>query len=340
RVVYVSSRRGALRAVFAGLRGTNFDVLYLNSFFHRRFTWSALALWALRRIRARRVVLAPRGEFSPGALGIHPRRKQLGIVAARVSLLHRRVEFQASNPHEERDIRAVFGSRSLVVHVAQDLTDHLVGSAATTDVPLCAESGLRVVFLSRISPKKNLDGAIRSVLHCTERVTLTIAGPAREQAYWDRCRGLMADAPPHVSIEHVGEVAPDEVVTFLAQADVTLLPSYGENFGHVVAESLMAGTPVLISDRTPWSDVEEAGAGWVRSPDDHHGFAAVLDGYASSSEEDRRAHRVAARALAEERLLSGHAEEAHRRMFRGADVSSEGAGAGPTGGGDGDHPVR
>jgi hypothetical protein len=31
-----------------------------------------------------------------------------------------------------------------------------------------------------------------------------------------------------------------------------ILPTLGENFGHVIAESLLSNTPVLISDKTPW----------------------------------------------------------------------------------------
>src|SRR5690554_6888758 len=40
------------------------------------------------------------------------------------------------------------------------------------------------------------------------------------------------------------------------------LPSRGENFGHVILESFMAGRPVVISDQTPWRNLEEKQAGW------------------------------------------------------------------------------
>ena len=38
------------------------------------------------------------------------------------------------------------------------------------------------------------------------------------------------------------------------------LPSKGENFGHIIMESLAASTPVIISDLTPWKDLENARA--------------------------------------------------------------------------------
>ena len=41
-----------------------------------------------------------------------------------------------------------------------------------------------------------------------------------------------------------------------------LMPSLTENFSYTVLESLQAGIPVLISDQTPWRDLEAQGIGW------------------------------------------------------------------------------
>jgi glycosyltransferase involved in cell wall biosynthesis len=49
---------------------------------------------------------------------------------------------------------------------------------------------------------------------------------------------------------------PDDVPGTFAQYDLFAFPSRGENFGHVVLESLSVGTPVLVSDRTPWKGGE------------------------------------------------------------------------------------
>src|SRR6185369_17989258 len=80
--------------------------------------------------------------------------------------------------------------------------------------------------------------------------------------YWERCRRASAALPPSVTLCDRGEVAADEVGRALARNHVVLLPTYGENFGHVILESLLAGVPVLISDQTPWRDLESRRAGW------------------------------------------------------------------------------
>ena len=41
-----------------------------------------------------------------------------------------------------------------------------------------------------------------------------------------------------------------------------LMPSLTENFSYTALESWQAGIPVLISDQTPWRDLEAAGVGW------------------------------------------------------------------------------
>ena len=41
-----------------------------------------------------------------------------------------------------------------------------------------------------------------------------------------------------------------------------ILPTLGENFGHVFIEALAAGCPLIISNRTPWLELEKKGIGW------------------------------------------------------------------------------
>ena len=47
-----------------------------------------------------------------------------------------------------------------------------------------------------------------------------------------------------------------------AIASLFLLPSHGENFGMSIAEALACGVPALVTDTTPWSGLNETGAGW------------------------------------------------------------------------------
>ena len=46
-------------------------------------------------------------------------------------------------------------------------------------------------------------------------------------------------------------------------ADIFLFPTRGENFGHVVAEALSVGCPVLTTPTTIWTDLLTSGGGSV-----------------------------------------------------------------------------
>jgi hypothetical protein len=45
----------------------------------------------------------------------------------------------------------------------------------------------------------------------------------------------------------------------LAEYDLFLFPTLGENYGHVISEALASGCPVVISDQTPWRNLEAEG---------------------------------------------------------------------------------
>jgi glycosyltransferase involved in cell wall biosynthesis len=72
----------------------------------------------------------------------------------------------------------------------------------------------------------------------------------------------------------------------------------GENFGHVILEALGAGCPVVISDQTPWSHLQEKGVGWTLPLDDLSGWRQALQSCvdmenAAFTEMSERARRFA-----------------------------------------------
>ncbi|NJL88222.1 MAG: glycosyltransferase, partial [Leptolyngbyaceae cyanobacterium SM1_1_3] len=73
-----------------------------------------------------------------------------------------------------------------------------------------------------------------------------------------------------------GFVAGDLKTALLAAADCFVLPSYYENFGIAVAEAMIAGKPVVISDQVHiWPAIAQSESGWV-VPCDQMALAAAL----------------------------------------------------------------
>lgn len=296
QVCYLSPELQRLRPIARLLQDTPHDVLYLNSFFTPRFT--TLPLLARRLGLAPRcpTVIAPRGEFSEGALALKTRKKRVFMAASRATGLHSGLTWQASTEHEAADIRRTMGPVAPDIRVASDLPRRVPPTAQMAQRN--PGEPLRVVFLSRISPKKNLLFALEVLAQVRVPVTFSIYGPKGDADYWHRCEKAMNALPPNVCAEHCGPVDPAQVIPTLRAHDLFFLPTLGENYGHVIAEAFQAGLPVLLSDQTPWRGLDATGLGCDLPLGQKEAFVRYIEEIAGHSPEKTKAmkQRVAERA--------------------------------------------
>lgn len=266
------TRLGKLRAA---IRSTPHDTLYLNSTFSPAFTIGPLILRRLRLIPRVPVVVAPHGELDPGALEQKRAKKRAYLAVAKGLRLYEGILWQASNPGEQQSIRSWFGAGTRI-HLAPEFMGLSAPGTLTGRTP--KEPGrLRAVFLSRLSPKKNLLFALDALRGVTGDVTLDIYGPKEDCRYWERCQDVMDHLPDNVRVHYGGAVAHEQVEELLQSYDLLFLPTLGESFGWVILEALLAGCLVLTSDRTPWPDLDELGVGWTLPLRDRDGFRSVLE---------------------------------------------------------------
>ena len=108
RVMYLSKRECRLPNWHRLLSKSDYGVLYLNSFFDT-LTVRTLVLRRLHLLPERPTVLAPRGEFSPGALALKHRKKRAFLAAARFLGLWRNLVWLATSDLEAKEIRGSSG---------------------------------------------------------------------------------------------------------------------------------------------------------------------------------------------------------------------------------------
>ena len=315
QIMYLPPTRLSPLAIRRLMADTKHDVLYLNSFFSVPFAIVPLLLQRFGLIPRRPVILGPRGELGHGALALKSGRKRLYITAARILGLTESVVWQASGIHEAQDIQRSFGKGANVV-IAPDLA-----AVKTTNSRRIVEkkpNHLRVLFLSRISRMKNLDGALTLLQGVPGEIHFSIFGPIEDAAYWRQCEALMAVLPPNITVEYGGAVKPESVGEVMAQHDLLLLPTRGEAFGHVIVEAMAAGCPVLISDRTRWRGLDAAGVGWDLSLDDPDSFRDVLRRCVAMDSADWRDLSEGAKKYASRSLNDPEARERNRALFRDA----------------------
>ena len=276
RVYYVPPAKQTIRGLLKLIEDTPYDVLYLNSFFDPIFTQRPLMARRLGLLPTKPIVIAPRGEFSPGALAIKRWKKVPYQWFASAFGLYRGLIWQASSDREAEDIRCAIGATARNISVARDLPPLSIANESQGNKSLKDGRPLRVVFLSRITPMKNLDFALRVLARVNTNVHFDIYGPIEVESYWRQCQALMTKLPPNVSVQYHGAVAHSEIPTVFGSHDLLFLPTRGENYGHSILESLSAGTPVLIANTTPWRNLEEAGIGWDLPLNDEQGFVDCI----------------------------------------------------------------
>lgn len=323
KVMYLSPeqvRPSTLRRVISE---TPHDVLYLNSLFSRVFTLSVLAYRRAGMIPAKPAVLAPRGQLTPGAIGINARKKSAFLAVARMVGLYRDITWQVSSPDEEREVHEHFDTTAAPARavVAPDLP------TPWAQLPVIAHRRkgaglLQATFISRIARKKNLLGAVELLRGMTTQTVFDVYGPAEDPQYLRECETAMATLPPHVKARYAGALEYPEIASAFARYDVFLFPTHGENFGHVLIESLAAGCPVAVSDRMPFRDLEERGAGWVVPLEEPDRYRRVLQACAEMGADEHARMSDAAREYARRVIMDGAPIAQNRQLFARAAMSA------------------
>lgn len=231
------------------------------------------------------------GLFSPGALQIKSAKKKIFINVFNALGLFKNVYWSATSGMEVMDILNVIKTDRKKIMIAEDLPRAV---QKTTIVKNKKAGELKIVFISRFSPKKNLLQAIKILQQVRSNVEFTLYGPDENKNYWSECKKELNKLPDNVKWEWKGNLDSEKVVETLKDQDVFLFPTLGENFGHVIQEALSAGCPCIISNQTPWQDFESQGVGYVLSLNDNKPFVDAIERYAAM--EPKEFQEVSAKA--------------------------------------------
>lgn len=309
-VLYVPRGISGITKIIYALKNEQYDTVSLNSFFSFQFSIFPLLLCRIFQHRVP-ILVGPRGEFSSGALEMKSSKKRFFLLVFRFFRLHRNVIWHASSDYEAVDIRRVMGA-DVCIRIAIDIAEPGDG---VPFAPRVQKEALRIVFLSRISPKKNLLGAIEMLRNVTTDVAFDVYGPVEDADYWEKCRIAAELLPKNVKFRQNGAMQPKEVVACLAKYDLFFFPTLGENFGHVIAEALAAGLPLLISNTTPWRGLSEKSIGWDIPLERPEEFVANIERCCEKSPEEYADWRKKIRAWAVENIGGKEAIEQNRKLF-------------------------
>lgn len=244
------------------------DIIYLQGLFQQ----CILPCLQLAKKYKIKVLLAPRGELCGGAFK-KKYKKIPYIVYLRVNGLIRSISFQSTSDEETESIQKYLGADKKRINyltnipsIPRQVHEHSIKEPRKA----------RFIFLSRVHPKKNLLSAIRYFENISGSVKFDIYGPLEDESYWNECLKEIEKLPKNIEVQYRGLVSHDKVHEIFSKYDAFLFPTLSENYGHVIAEALIVGCPVIISDQTPWNDVNEYNVGWAIPLRDEKGFCNAI----------------------------------------------------------------
>ncbi len=166
----------------------------------------------------------------------------------------------------------------------------------------CDPGTIRLLFIGRLEPQKNLDGIARALVMLEDEgwmVRLDICGGRGVNPY---LRQALAVLQPS-DWRYWGPVANDDLPARYAAADMYVGPSHFEGFQIPLIESLACGRPCVASDQPPANEIIDREVGELVDPDDAASIAAGIRRLKERLNDaaERSAIRDACRRRAEDR---------------------------------------
>jgi glycosyltransferase involved in cell wall biosynthesis len=309
KVLYLTEENRSINQYKKIIKDIAPNVIYINGIFSLQF--SIRPLIASKSFRSVKTIIAPRGMLGKGALELKSKKKNIFITIFNFIKLYRNTTWHATSVEEASEIQQNI-KKVKAVSVVSNIT--LNGSKKISCIKNKAQ--LKLVFFSRISQKKNLNFAVDIALELLKlglaNLSLDIFGPIEDEAYWLNIKNKII---LHQQITYKGVLAPEDLEKTLKQYHAFILPTLHENYGHVIAEALGNGLPVIISDQTPWRDLKNKKAGFDLSLNDKTKFIESIQYFYNLDETDFEIWRAGSQTLFAEKINIEKIKNEYKQLF-------------------------
>jgi glycosyltransferase involved in cell wall biosynthesis len=313
-VMYVSRSKITLSNLKRLIDEIRPDAIYLNSYFSK-LTVYTLTLRKLRRISDLPIVIAPEGELADSARQVKPTKKSLFVKLSSMIGLYSNSIWKFASEHEVAHAEGFCGSGGKFFVAPNMPPKSILPDHRREDKPPKESGHVRLIYLSRIHPIKNLKFLLELLNDVAGNVELDVFGPDDSNDYFQACKDAAAQLPKNITVVFHGQVEHQHVAKTLVNSHFFVLPTLGENFGHVFIEALAAGCPLITSDKTPWIGLAEKQVGWdipLNRPDE---WKVVIRHCVEMDDEEYTKLSVIARSYAQDWLEDRTVEDATRAVL-------------------------
>lgn len=235
------------------------DVVHINGI------WM-IQTWIIQREalkRGIRTYITLHGMLEPWILNRHPLKKKFALFLFQKKALKSATALIATADSEKENILQL-GYNMNVITIPNGV------DVANVGVKKGWKINKRILYMSRLHQKKGIELLLEVLEDLKDRLRnyeVIIAGEG-ESVYVASLKKRVGQIDS-VNIVFVGGVYGERKWELYRNSDFFILPSYSENFGYVIAESLACGIPVITTQGTPWRDLETYHCGcWVRRDKD------------------------------------------------------------------------
>ena len=313
KVIFLSPENRSLKHLEALVEKFDPQVVYLNSLFSGSFTVKPL-FKSKRIFKNKKIVLAPRGMLHGSALSKKKTKKRIFLRLAKLINLYGNVVWHATSKEEKERIIQEFGSENEV-----KVIPNLPGLLQPREQISKSAGSLKMMFYGRLSVEKNLLGGLNILRNSSlEDVSLHIYGPKEDIKYWGDCEReieLIKKESPGLKIEYCNIIHPESLQSTMENYNVLFSPSGSENFGHAIVEAMSSGMPALISDKTPWSELESFSAGKDIPLDSTNKWIEAIEFFKALNKEEFKTWSQGAIKYSREIMTDKNAQQAYLELF-------------------------
>jgi len=286
------------------------DIIYSNSFFNFHYIIAALNFH--KKNKHVKIIIAPRGELCKNALKIKAIKKHIFILFLKVFNLLKDTNWHVTSEKELYDLKSTLDVPSNKIYNIINFP----GIKIKRYYPSTKKrDSLKMIYLSRIQKIKNLLQGLNYLKHLKGKIFLDIYGPIEEEDYWEKCKDVIEKLPENIVVEYKGFLEKNRIYDTMKGYDLFFLPTKSENFGHAIVEALISSLPVLISDQTPWTEINYNKAGFAIPVKDHQMFLEKINLFYHMDQEEHDLYKRNAFKFINKKIDCFVLKTNYRKMF-------------------------
>lgn len=225
---------------------------------HGLWNFNQIFIWIFSFLYKKKIYVSPRGSLDEWSLNQSFFKKKVGLVLYQKFLILKSNLIICSSEYEKKMIQKIIKTNKIYV-IPNYINIPNNNSVFLNNI----ESYKRFVYISRIHPKKGFQLLLEAIMlipiNLLKSYYFEFYGIGEVNYINELKNKIKILKNMGYNINYMG-IINEEKYEVLKSSYFLILPSYTENFGNIILESLSMGCPVIVSKNTCWvNDIENYG---------------------------------------------------------------------------------